>query len=331
MAVHLTESNFYLQQQNADNKWRAAASVAVGLHVVLLVWSFLLPDMFDQKPLLDEFVTVDLISMPEPQALPEIATPPPTKQPAVEQPSQPPPEEAAQPAPAEVEIPLEPEVVPEPVVEAKPISVKPLKRKIKKAVDTRLAEEKEREKRALALREKERQRKRNEQLERERKRKAAAARKAAAVARAEQARKEADLAAKDARRALADMYRRQGALESQKTPRAASGSGTTARRQVQSIVAQQYYAALYSHIQGYWVLPEMRKWDRKLKATVVLIINQNGQVLKTTVEKKSHDPFFNQVVVKTLHSAAPMPTFPKLMKERTIEVGINFTPGKLEM
>ncbi|MBM9514886.1 energy transducer TonB [Desulfogranum marinum] len=158
-----------------------------------------------------------------------------------------------------------------------------------------------------------------------------AARKAAAVARAEQARKEADLAAKDARRALADMYRRQGALENQKTPRAASGSGTTARRQVQSIVAQQYYAALYSHIQGYWVLPEMRKWDRNLEATVVLVINQNGQVLKTTVEKKSQDPFFNQVVVKTLHSAAPMPTFPKLMKERTIEVGLRFRPGKLEM
>ncbi len=149
MAVHLTESDFYIQQQNADNKWRIAAPVAVGLHVILLVWSFLLPDMFDQKPLLDEFVTVDLVSMPEPQALPEIATPPPSKQPEVEQPPQPPPEEAAQPDPDEVEIPLESEVVPDPVVEAKPISVKPLKRKIKKAVDTRLAEEKEREKRAL--------------------------------------------------------------------------------------------------------------------------------------------------------------------------------------
>lgn len=179
---------------------------------------FLLPDMFDQKPLLDEFVTVDLVSMPEPQALPEIATPPPSKQPEVDQPPQPPPEEAAQPDPDEVEIPLESEVVPDPVVEAKPISVKPLKRKIKKAVDTRLAEEKEREKRALALREKEHQRKRNEQLEREQKQKAAAARKAAAVARAEQARKEADLAAKDARRALAEMYRRQGALETKIQP-----------------------------------------------------------------------------------------------------------------
>ena len=330
MAANFTESDFYLQQQSADNKWLIAASVAVGLHAVLLVWSFLLPDIFDQKPLLDEFVTVDLVSMPEPQNLPEITTPPPTEQPVVEQPPQPPPE-TAQPEAAEVEIPLEPEVVPEPVVEAKPISVKPLKRKIKKAVDTRLAEEKEREKRALALREKERQRKRSEQLERERKRKAAAARKAAAVARAEKAQREADLAAKDARRALAEMYRRQGALEKKNTTAAASGSGASGRRQVQSIVAQQYYAALYSHIQGYWVLPEMRKWDRNLEATVVLVINQNGQVLKTTVEKKSQDSFFNQVVVKTLHSAAPMPTFPKLMKERTIEVGLRFRPGKLEM
>lgn len=79
------------------------------------------------------------------------------------------------------------------------------------------------------------------------------------------------------------------------------------------------------------MLPDMRKWDRNLEATVVLVINNNGQVLKTTVEKQSRDPFFNQVVVKTLHSAAPMPTFPKLMKERTIEVGLRFRPGKLEM
>ncbi len=330
MAVNFTESDFYLQQQSADNKWRGAASVAVGLHVVLFVWSFLLPDIFSQRPLLDEFVTVDLVSMPEPQTLPVISKPPQTVSPVVAQPTQSPPE-TVQSQIAEVEIPIEPEVVPDPVVAAKPISVKPLKRKIKKAVDTRLAEEKEREKRATALREKDRQRKRSEQLEQDRKRKAAVARRAAAVARADNARKEADRAAQDARRALADMYRSQGALERKKTTGAASGSGTSGRRQVQSIVAQQYYAALYSHIQGYWVLPEMRKWDRNLEATVVLVINQNGQVLKTTVEKKSQDPFFNQVVVKTLHSAAPMPTFPKLMKERTIEVGLRFRPGKLEM
>ena len=332
MGVNFTEFDFYLQQQNADNKWLVAASIAVGLHVVLLAWAFFLPDIFDQKLMLDEFVTVDLISMPEPQALPVIETPPPpaAEQPVAEQLPQLPPE-SVQPEPAEVEIPIEPEVVPEPMVEAKPISVKPLKRKIKTAVDTRLAEEKEREKRATALREKERQQKRDEQLEQERKQKAAAARKAAAVARADRARKEADQAARDARKALADMYRSQGALERKTTPSAASGSGTSGRQQVQSIVAQQYYAALYSHIQGYWVLPEMRKWDPHLEATVVLVINQNGQVLKTTVEKKSQDPFFNQVVVKTLHSAAPMPIFPKLMKERTIEVGLRFRPGKLEM
>lgn len=330
MAVNFTESDFYLQQQSADNKWRGAALVAVVLHVVLFLWSFFLPDIFSQRPLLDEFVTVDLVSMPEAQALPEISTPPQTKQRVVEQPPQPPPE-IVQPEPAEVAIPIEPEVVPDPVVAAKPISVKPLKRKIKKVTDTRLAEEKEREKRAIALRETERQRERSEQLEKDRKRKAAAARKAAAVARADKARKEADRAAKDARRALADMYRSQGALEKKKTTGSAGGSGTSGRRQVQSIVAQQYYATLFTHIKGYWVLTEMRKWDRNLEATVVLVINKNGQVLKTTVEKKSKDSFFNQLVVTTLRNAAPMPTFPKLMKERTIEVGLRLRPGKLEM
>lgn len=328
MAVNITESDFYSHQQKDDNRWRFAVLVAVGLHLGVLGWSLIAPDLLSQRPLLDEAVIVDLVSLPEPPAQTQDA-PAVQQQPPVEQePSLPPEPEPVEEALEPVAVPLEPEVPPEPVVAAQPVSVKPLKRKIKKAADTRLAEEKAREERAAALREKEQQRlerQRQERLEQERQRKAAA------LARAEQARKEADRAARDARQALAEMYRRQGAVTQSQSAVPSRKSGNSGRSKVQSVVAQQYYAALYQHIQGFWVLPEMRKWDPSLEARVVVVINQNGQVLSTTVEKKSKDAFFNQLVVKTLHSAAPMPRFPNLMKERTIEVGLRFRPGNLEM
>ena len=75
----------------------------------------------------------------------------------------------------------------------------------------------------------------------------------------------------------------------------------------------------------------MRKWDHGLETVIVLTIRQDGTVAQTFVEKRSTDPFFDQFVKQTIRSAAPMPKFPKLMKENVIEVGLRFKPGELVM
>jgi len=329
MEGYFPEADFYLQRRNVDHKWKSALIAAFILHAALFGWSFYFPGFISKKPLLEETITVDLVSLPEPSGAPE---------PAPSQPVAAPQPPAAEPEPQPVE-PEEPEVAipdemvppPEPVAEAKPISVKPKKTKIKMAKDTRLAEEIDRQKQTEALRERLRQEEQRKLAERERKRKAAEQerkQRAAALARAEQAKREAEQAAREARKALADMYRSQGSLNKPaSTPSATRTS--RGRGQSQSVVEQQYYTTFKQHIESFWVLLEMRKWSANTKAVVIVTVNRNGQLLKTAFEQKSGDPFFDQLVENTVRKAAPMPKFPGLMKENTLEFGLVFTPGKL--
>ncbi|WP_028584264.1 energy transducer TonB [Desulfogranum mediterraneum] len=321
MAVPILESDFYLQQRDGDNNWQKAAAAAVLFHLALIVVSLYAPGLLPERPLLDNVVTVDLISLPEPSGVEE--QPEPAPEPVVEPvaSASPPPEPVVA---SELTIPAAVESSPAPPPAAKPVSVRPFKRKLKRAADTRLAEERQRAQRAAELRRDEQERKRREQLQREQRRRAAAAKRAAL------ARQEAEKAARDARKALADMYRQQRALAPSSGARTKS-SAKSGAGQRQSVVARQYWASLYQHIQAYWVLPEMRKWNPSLEAIVVIKIDRQGRVMKTMIEKKSNDRFFDQLVVKTINKAAPMPRFPKLMKEATLEVGLRFRPGTLEM
>ena len=93
-------------------------------------------------------------------------------------------------------------------------------------------------------------------------------------------------------------------------------------------MVRNYLAALHSQVQRYWVLPDMKKWDTRLETVVALYINRNGTV-KTVIEKKSKDPFYDQFVMKTLDSALPLPPLPKMITEDPLEVVLIFKPGEL--
>ncbi len=321
--IQYNDKDFFQEQQEDDRCWKWPLNLAIGLHVVVFAASIILPDLIERRPLLDNVVTVDLVSMPESAATPAAAKPvvkppvPPKQALPVKQ-VDPPPE----PEVAEVSVAPEPEVAPAPAAPAKPISLKPIKRKIRKAKDTRLAEEKERDQRAKALKQQTLARKKAEQA---RKRKEQA-RRQKAVAEARRAQQEADQAAARARQELASVIQETGAAR-------ASGrsSGSSSGRKVQSVVLKQYFSSLYDRVHSYWILPEMRKWDRSLETIVVLTIRRDGSIVDMQIERKSRDRFFDQFVMKTLQSAAPMPRFPTLMSQPTIEVGLRFKPGELAM
>ena len=303
------------------------------LHIAVFAGSVWLPGVFDHKPLLDDIVTVDLVSMPEPEPVSPAPVTPVAKppEPVVEtppQPADPPPE----PEPVEVAVAPEPVVTPEPVAKAKPISLVPRKRKLRKAKDTRLAEEKEQEKREqrAKIARQEQQKRKKEALARKRKaeqkrKRAEKQRRQRAIAAARRAQLEADRAAAMAREELASVIRQKGAAGR------TAANGNASGRKVQSVVLKQYLSSLYERVHGYWILPEMRKWDRGLETIVVLTILRDGSVAGMQIERKSRDPFFDQFVMKTLQSAAPMPRFPALMSQASIEVGLRFKPGELAM
>ncbi len=313
--------DFYSTQRHADNRWQSALFIAGGMHICIFIWALFLPDLFNHRPLLEEAVIIDLVTIapPEQNVQPSIAQPPKEiNKPAVSPPVQ------KQPEP-EISIsdPIEQAVEPPPVP-VKPISIKPLKRKKKLASDTRLSEVREREKRAAKIKKDAKLKTRQEQLKRQR-------RKAIAAEMAVKAEREAQRAATDARRELAEVLRQQRELSQTTTKNTGRSTNSSGNKQVQSAIAQQYYASLYQHIQAFWVLPEMRSWDRSLLATIVVIISKDGQVLSAKIEQKSKDPFFDQLVKKTVQNASPMPRFPNMMKKNRIEVGLRFRPGKLEM
>lgn len=321
--VHFDDKDFFREQQEDDRHWKWPFNLAVGLHVVVFAASVWLPDLIERRPLLDNIVTVDLVSMPDtapmPAAQPAAKAPEPAAKTPPLQPSEPPP---AEPETAEVSVAPEPVVEPEPAAPAKPISLTPRKRKVKKAKDTRLAEEKEKQQRLKAAQQDKVKRKKAEQA----RKRADKLKRQRNLADARRAQQEADRAAARARQELASVIRQTGPSSG-----AARSSGSSSGRQVQSVVMKQYLSSLYERVHSYWILPEMRNWDRSLETIVVLTIRRDGSVADMQVERKSRDPFFDQFVMKTLQSSVPMPRFPALMSQPTIEVGLRFKPGELKM
>ena len=270
--------------------------IAVALHILTFALSVTLPMLLNHRPLLDNVVTVNLVSLPE--AGQEAPQPP---APAAEQAA--PPEPAPEPEPVpklepvkpKIQVPEPPPVVKEEPVAVKPVSLKPVKKKKKMADEEKLVQE---------------------QVEQQRLKDVAKAR-----LEEENAKREAERA----RAALADMIKARGTK-----PAASSAKGSSARQGVSNIVSQQYLMTVGARMQQFWVLPDMRQWDPGLEAVVVLTILRDGTVAKVTVEQESADRYFDEFVMKTIESASPMPPFPKLMGESSIELGFRFRPGELE-
>ncbi|NOQ45511.1 MAG: TonB family protein [Desulfobulbaceae bacterium] len=297
------EGEFYRLQREADRKWTVPVNLAVGLHVGVVFAALYLPAIFDHKPLLDEVITVNLVSLETVEATPEVT--PQLEKPV---PETTPPKPAPTVKPEVKKVPVipkpEPEITPASVEPARPISVKPLKRKIRKARDTRLAEEKQRQRRAEELKRQDQARKRD-------------------LARARQLEKQAAEEARRATAELASVYRETQAVQS--APRRPSGS-SSGSKQVKSAMLRQYYADLQGRVQQRWKPPEMKKWPPTLETRIEFTVRKDGSVTNLVVAKKSGDAFFDRFAKEAVRSAAPMPPIPGVLKETTVDIGLRFLP-----
>ena len=227
------------------------------------------------------------------------------------------------------------------------ILVTPEERKIQVAQDARLDEEKVREreiqekktnqqelqKRMQELQQVARQRQQEErELERKLQERQREAERKYLIRREEErkraAAEEARWLAAKARAAQEALARTRAAAKAAAVQSAATNT-TAGRQGAQSMVEQSYWGRVAERVKSKWALPEMRVWDATLLAQVYITINRNGDVVKIEFENRSRDPLFDQVVEKTIRSAAPMPPFPPLMQQATTEVGFKFKPGEL--
>jgi colicin import membrane protein len=107
-----------------------------------------------------------------------------------------------------------------------------------------------------------------------------------------------------------------------------NGSGG---KRINPAVIKQYAASLNGRISNHWRIPDILKKKSHLKAVVALTVRRDGFIEDMKIEQKSGDNVFDQSVLKALQSAAPLPSFPALIDEPTLDFALNFTPRGLEL
>jgi colicin import membrane protein len=82
---------------------------------------------------------------------------------------------------------------------------------------------------------------------------------------------------------------------------------------ISGVVAQEYWDLVKQHLQTYWLLPE---WLSKanLKASVVVMIDQNGRVQKSEIYKSSNNPSFDEAALTAVEAASPFPVPPERIR-----------------
>lgn len=279
------------------NRWLMPLNLAIGLHLLIAFSVIFLPGMFKGKPKFEDIYTVNLVTLNEPPAQQASPT-------ASVKPAEPPPVAKLEKVePKTVNLDPEPVPAPEP---AAPVSLKPLKRKIKKEITPTEKEP------------------RTQDAERLRRQRLAEALRAEQEA-AEQAQLAEEEAARQQRlldQQLASVKRQDGRRAS--TSQTSGGSASTL-----SFLEKQYLAAIVNRISQFWALPEFRRWDPETKAVVVISVSQNGTIIKQFFEKRSTDPTFDQFVRKALQDADPLPAIPPALRKNNFEIGLVFSPGSI--
>jgi len=89
----------------------------------------------------------------------------------------------------------------------------------------------------------------------------------------------------------------------------------------------EYYGVIWAKIKEMWTIPEnllkeMADWE----TVVVITINRDGKIKGMWVEKRSGNAFYDQMAMRAIKKAEPLPPIPKEFAENTLEVGIRFLP-----
>jgi len=291
--------------------WMLPFNFALAFHVLIIVSALTLPKYLDIKEFPIDVTSVDLINIAD------IALPPEQSY----QPSVPPPgqkenvqTDTSPPVSAKKTAPIATPANTNEILEipSKPISIKPLKRKIKKKIIEKastaelrmrqLAQIKALEtKRQLLIEEAQRQR-------------------VIADEEAKAATSEALSALKQSLRADADVT----SMEPKKH-KGLKNSGTA-----HSAVEGQYHSAIFSQLHQYWSLPTIKVWPPALSATVVITIDKDGGIVSHHFEKKSGDLVFDKFVSKTIEEANPLPPIPGALKKSEYTIGLHFKPGEIQ-
>ena len=88
-----------------------------------------------------------------------------------------------------------------------------------------------------------------------------------------------------------------------------------------------YYGMIWAKIKGSWTIPEHLLKERvDLETIIVIIIERDGKVKKSWFERKSGNALYDQMAMRAIIKAEPLPPIPKELNQESLEIGIRFFP-----
>ena len=88
-----------------------------------------------------------------------------------------------------------------------------------------------------------------------------------------------------------------------------------------------YYSLIWAKIKQEWTLPEdLPKGKIDLEAVIVIVVEKGGKVQKSWFEKKSGNSLYDQMAMRAIKKAEPLPPIPRDIGEDSLEIGIRFYP-----
>jgi TonB family protein len=89
----------------------------------------------------------------------------------------------------------------------------------------------------------------------------------------------------------------------------------------------EYYGLIWAKIKQSWTIPENLLKERvDLEAIIIIIIERDGKVKKSWFEKKSGNSLYDQMAMRAVIKAEPLPPIPKELSQESLEIGIRFFP-----
>jgi len=89
----------------------------------------------------------------------------------------------------------------------------------------------------------------------------------------------------------------------------------------------EYYSGIWEKIKKEWTLPgDLLKGKTNLETIIVIIIERDGKIQKSWFEKRSGNALYDQMAIRAIKKAEPLPPIPKEFSDDNFEIGIRFHP-----
>jgi TonB family protein len=94
-------------------------------------------------------------------------------------------------------------------------------------------------------------------------------------------------------------------------------------------ILNEYYGKIWAKVKEEWTIPENLLKEKEMvdiETTIDLIIDRDGKLQKSWFEKRSGNAIYDQSAMRAIMKAVPFPPLPKELNEKTLEIGIRFSP-----